>query len=186
MPTATRRPSHRLAIVERGRNAPKIIQIGQGVGEQLLSTSSLSRSHPSRPSAQRRAHRRLLRRRSCFAQARAITALSATCWAAARAPGPLHHARKSTRCARAEATSLSPPGGRRCARSAIQVAADACAARQNAASWSQARLCVMSLYFRDCAQRVRACMDAMRRTLSLVLVNNSSQRELIKNTPFIV
>ena len=127
------------------------------------------RSRRSRPSVQRRALRRLLRRRSCFAQARAATASSAACWAVARAPGPLHPARKSTRCARAQATNLSSPGGRRRARSAIQVAADACAARQNAASWFQERLCMMSMYLRDYAQRVRASADVVGKSLSLTL-----------------
>ena len=137
------------------------------------------RSRRSRPSVQRRVLRRLglLRRRSCFAQARAATALSAACWAAARAPEPLHPARKSTRCARAQATNLSSPGGRRRARSAIQVAADACAARQNASSCVHARLCMMSLYMRDYAQRVRASADVVGKTLSLVVSNNSLQRE---------
>ena len=41
------------------------------------------RSRRSRPSVQRRVLRRLLRRRSCFAQARAATTLSAACWAVA-------------------------------------------------------------------------------------------------------
>ena len=131
------------------------------------------RSRRSRPSVQRRVLRRLLRWRSCFAQARAITALSAACWAATRAPGPLHTARKSTRCARAQATNLSSPGGRRRARSAIQVAADACAARQNASSCVQARLCMMSLYMRDYAQRVRASADVVGKTLSLGAANSS-------------
>ena len=135
------------------------------------------RSRRSRPSVQRRVLRRLLRRRSCFAQARAATALSAACWAVARGPGPLHPARKSTRCARAQATNLSSPGGRRRARSAIQVAADACAARQNASSCVQARLCMMSLYMRDYAQRVRASADVVGKTLPLVVLNNSLQRE---------
>ena len=46
----------------------------------------------------------------------------------------------------------------------IQMLADACVARRNATSWLQARLCVMSSYMRDYAQRVRECADVVVKT----------------------
>ena len=156
-----------------------IIKIGQGIGERRLSTSSLSRSCRSRPSVQQRVRCHLCRQRSCIVQARAATALSGTCWAAARASDSHHPARDSARCARYEATSLSSVVGQRHAHTMIQMLADACVARRNATSWLQARLCVMSLYLRDYAQRVRACADVVEKNLSLDAANNSSQREYV-------
>ena len=61
----------------------------------------------------------------------------------------------------------------------IQVLADACVARRNAASWLHARLCVMSSYMRDYAQRVQVCADVVVKTLSLDAANNCLQREYI-------
>ena len=156
-----------------------IIECGQGIGERRLSTTSLSRSRRSRPSVQQRICCCLCQRRSCTLQARAATALSDTCWAAARASGSHRPAQNSARCARAQATRLSPVVGQRRVHSTIQMVADACVARRNATSWLQARLCAMSSYLRDYAQRVRACADAVEKTLSLDVLNNFSQREYI-------
>ena len=79
---------------------------------------------------------------------------SATCWAVAPAPGALHPAEKSARCARAEAPRLWFVVGRRHDHTMVWMAADACVPRRNAARWMLARSCVMSRYSRDYAQRV--------------------------------
>ena len=154
-----------------------IVTNGQGSRERRLSTCSSGGARRSRPSAWTRAWPRLCRPRSCTAQANAAMASSSTCSAIASGPTAMDPAKKSARFARGEATVISKVLGHRRASKMIPRAADACAARRNAASWLQARLCVMSSYMRDYAQRVRACADAVGKSLSLGAANNSLQRE---------
>ena len=80
------------------------------VALDVLSQGGARRSSPSTlPSA----WRHLLVQHSCAVLAHAVMASSATCWAVAPAPGALHPAEKSARCARAEAPRLCFVVGRR-------------------------------------------------------------------------
>ena len=154
-----------------------IIKNGQGVRAQRLSSCSRRGARRSSPSTLSSAWRHLLQQQSCAVLAHAVMASSATCWAVAPAPGALHPAEKSARCARAEAPRLWFVVGRRHDHTMVWMAADACVPRRNAARWMLARSCVMSRYSRDYAQRVRACTNEVCRTLSKQVANNSLQRE---------
>ena len=134
--------------------APWIIKNGQGVGAQWLSTCSRQGVRRSSPSTLPSAWRHLLVQHRCAVLANAVMAPSATCWAVAPAPGALHPAEKSARCARAEAPRLWFVVGRRHDHTMVWMAADECVPRRNAARWMLARSCVMSRYSRDYAQRV--------------------------------